>query len=177
MPRIRHLVAAGLVVWVAVATLVPLGSTLPPALRAGTAVRRLHSEITALGSGWTGNIEHASESKHTPGPRAWEWSLGERSTIQVDQHWSVITLDLSPVSCRGGERQRIALAGPGATTGPILVLTRGFHQYSIDLGWLHGARELTLSYGCVVVPASSQKDGDPRPLAVAIAGLDVQRFS
>lgn len=172
--RSRYLVAAGLGVWV-VASLVPLAWTLPPALRAGTDVRRLHSQIGALGSGWFGAI-NTSEGTTSNGPAAWEWSYGPTSTITIQPSWSAISLELKPIACADRKRQRIVVSSPGATAVQILVLERGFHWYRIRLGWVHGGDELTFSYRCVQAPVAI--DGGLRnrqPVAVAIAGFVIQR--
>jgi len=170
--RFRHLVAAGLGVWL-VAGLVPLAWKLPPALRAGSAAERLHAELSPLGSGWTGTIE-VSEASNRIGPLAWEWSRGPISTITVKPSWSTISLELASVACPHGRRQHVFVSGPGAARARSLVIRPGYHWYPMPLGWLHGADELVLSYRCVQRP--SPLDGglrDRRPLAIAIAGFVV----
>jgi len=158
-----------------VACLVPLVWTLPPALKTGTDVRRLHSQIRALGSGWFAAI-NTSEGTESKGPAAWEWSYGPTSTIMIQPSWSAISLELKPIVCADRKRQRIVVSSPGTAAVQTLILNRGFHWYRIDLGWVHGANELTFSYRCVQAPVAI--DGGLRnrqPLAVAVAGLVVQR--
>ncbi len=175
-PRARHLVAAALGAWVVV-SLVPLAWTLPPALRVGTAVRRLQGQVDALGSGWAGTINTSQQSKGK-GPLAWEWSLGPTSTITIQPSWSAISLELKPIVCADRKRQRIFVSSPNATTVRTLVLNRGFHWYPINLGWLNGSDELTFSYRCVQSTAPIDNGlRNQRPFAVAVAGLVVQRRS
>jgi len=161
-------VAAGLALWAGIA-LSPLVSSLPPAVAAGSVVRRLHGELAPLASGWTGYVESSGSGAST---FAYEWSYGPVSTIDLQPRWRSLSLDLQPVTCPDGAPQRIVLAAPGGRARRVLVLGAGYHWYQVPLGWLAGAGRLALTYRCVVVPASLH-DGDPdaRPLAVAIAGL------
>jgi len=173
VPRARYLVAAGLGVWV-VASLVPLAWTLPPALRSGTAVRRLHNQIgTLLGSGWLGEIT-SSAATEAKGPAAWEWSSGPNSTITIQPTWTAISLELKPITCADRKRQRIVVSSSDTRATQTLILKRGFHWYRIDLDRVHG-NELRFSYRCVQAPIAIDNGLRHRqPLGVAIAGLRVQ---
>jgi hypothetical protein len=161
--RPRYLVASVVVAWVAVATFVPLASALPPAIRKGAVIRHLQAETSALVSGWTREIE-VENTNGTYFP--FEWSFGQRSVMMVDRSWHSVALELAPVNCPDGKPQTITFGSPGNTVHRKLVLARGFNWYSVPLGWLQGAEELTLSYRCVVVPPD-----DNRPLAVAVGGI------
>lgn len=154
------------------ASLLPLAWTLPPALRAGTAVRRIHgSEV--LGSGWTGTVDYVESTKGTS-PAAWEWSYGPVSTIKIEPTWSAISLDLLSVVCSDGKPQRVVVRSPDATGSRMLVLRGGFQWYAIGLRWVRGGHELTLAYRCVGWPAHPISGVSTVPLAVAFAGAIVQ---
>jgi hypothetical protein len=160
-----------------VVSLVPLTWTLPPALKLGSAVRRLQGQVDVLGSGWSGTI-NTSQDSNGKGPLAWEWSLGPTSTVTIQPSWSTISLELKPIICADRKRQRIVVSSPNATTVRTLVLNRGFHWYPITLGWVNGGDELTFSYRCVQSPAAIDSGlRNRRPNAVAFAGIVVQRRS
>lgn len=167
--RPRHAVALVIAVW-AVVALVPLASSLPPALATGAVLRRLHGELSGLGTGWY-YVESSGTGSST---FVWEWSDGPVSTMTVQPGWREVSLELEPVSCPGGGLQHIVFHTPGSSATHLLRLTLqgAFKWYRVPLGWAHGSRELILRYRCVVVPALLH-DGDPdqRALGVAIAGL------
>ena len=162
------MLALALLVWV-VAELLPLSSALPAAIGTGSAIRRMHGELSALRSGWTDDIETTGSGAST---FVWEWSYGPVSTIALQPDWRGVALDLSPVTCPGGKPQRIIFSAPGTRARRARLLSDSWQWYRIGLVWTHHASELVMTYRCVVVPADLH-DGDPdtRPLAVEIAGL------
>jgi len=169
-PRARHVVAGALAAWALVATVVPLVHALPPALRTATIVRRLHTDLGPLGSGWTGLLEMPSSTGPLSDPSGWEWSRGATSTIRIPSGWRALSLEMSPIPCRDRKPQKVFLAGSG-TLGPTLTLLAGFHWYQVPLGWLHGGNVLTLSYRCVVIPLLRAGHRSLQRLAVAVADV------
>lgn len=167
----RRLLAAAVAVWTVAAIAIPLSSSLPSALRTSGSVRRLHDQLTLLGSGWTGAIDLSAATRGS-GPGAWEWSIGHSSTIHIPEAWGGVALELFPAACPGGRRQRVIFGGPASSARKVLVLHSGFHWYDIRLGFLHGGRPLRLTYGCVVQPRGVLH---PEEVAVAVAGLQVGR--
>lgn len=169
--RARHLVAVALAGWTVAAIVVPLSSVLPSALQRGSFVRRLHGELTLLGSGWTGQIDVPSRAL-TKGPYGWEWSMGPSSTIRVPPGWPSLSLDVRPAACPGGEAQRISFRGSGRRPGPVVVLHPGFHWYNVGLGFLRGGPTLSLTYRCVTQARGVHRAEE---IAIAVAGLSVGR--
>lgn len=164
--------AAALGTWAFGATLVPLVWEVPPALRAGTVVRRLHGQLTPLGTGWTGIIQ--VKPGGASGPVPFEWSLGAVSTILIERSWRSVSVDLEPIACPDRRPQTVLVGGQDPAAARTLVLRPGFHWYRLLLGPAHVGGQITLSYRCVVVPASVHPSrADERPLAVAIGGLVV----
>lgn len=168
----RHLLAGLLGVWVALVCLVPLAGALPPAIKAGTVVRRLHGELAVLGSGWTKTIGFTSSGRNGTGDAAWEWSIGARSTIRLQPGDDGVKLDLDPSACSDRKPQRLTLQSPGAGNR-TLVLSPGFHWYVIDLGTLRAPGQLALTYRCVAPTTPPRGDLPRGPRGVAIAGLVV----
>ena len=163
----RHLIAAGLAVWALGAILLPLSVTLPPALRTGTAVRRLHGQSGELGAGWEDKIQHALPKGGSRAPLAWEQSRRATVTITVAPGRSLVWLELDPTGCRDGIED-LGLLGPTVSEHDTLLLRHGFHWYSIGLARAPFARSLTLSAHCT--PGAGH-DRSIAPVGIAIAGL------
>jgi hypothetical protein len=166
--RPRHLVAAAIAAW-GLAVLLPLASSLPPALATGAVIRKMHGELSPLRSGWY-YVESTGSGAST---FTWEWSDGPVSTIAVQPGWHEVSLLLQAVTCPGNQLQHVVFHAPGTAMTHLLRVGTTWKWYRVPLGWAHGAEVVSLHYRCVVVPARLH-DGDPdqRALAIDIAGLE-----